>query len=66
MLKIFSKIKKDDSESKDFSAAEIASGEISAGIEEKTPAESVESDENGAEVTTSASITDQLVSDMSF
>lgn len=28
MLKIFSKIKKDDSESKDFSAAEIASGEI--------------------------------------
>ena len=47
-------------------AAEIASGEISAGIEEKNTAESVESAENGAEVTPSASITDQLVSDMSF
>ncbi len=47
-------------------AAEIASGEISAGTEEKNTAKSVESDENGAEVITSASITDQLVSDMSF
>ena len=47
-------------------AAEIVSGEISAGTEEKNTAESVESDENGAEVITSASITDQLVSDMSF
>ncbi|MGO4946115.1 stage III sporulation protein AE [Blautia sp. Sow4_E7] len=50
----------------DVKAQRIVSSEISVGTEEKNEAEFVKSDVDGAGLTTSAGITDQLVSDMSF